>query len=227
MTSQFNSIIEKIKTDKNVQVAVASIAAASVLVIGGTTYYLNQSQPTNETYKKVASIGRERYEKIRKDKESDLKIDDKLVDSINSVTSSTSSNRLSEQKNSSDSSNQTHSSSDSFRSEVSSSVTPTLTSESTSTSESVESSNQYEESSNLSKTEDSNDRSVSNADQSSKKDNNLKKKEFSSRYIHKRNRRSTDQSDWNDGQPEKRRSDLVSGDNWNDEDVVEEIDTDK
>ena len=227
MTNQFNSIIEKIKTDKNVQVAVASIAAASVLVIGGTTYYLNQSQPTNETYKKVASIGRERYEKIRKDKESDLKIDDKLVDSINSATSSTSSNRLSEQKNSSDSSNQTHSSSDSFRSEVSSSVTPTLTSESTSTSESVESSNQYEESSNLSKTEDSNDRSVSNADQSSKKDNNLKKKEFSSRYIHKRNRRSTDQSDWNDGQPEKRRSDLVSGDNWNDEDVVEEIDTDK
>lgn len=214
MTSQFKSIIEKIKTDKNVQVAVASIAAATVLVIGGTMYYVSQThhQTDEQTYKKAASIGSEKYEKVRKDEESDTKIDDKLVESISSTTSSSSSN-------SSNSNNSTNSSSSSSRTSSSSnSQSVTQTNQSSQSTQSNDSSSAAETTS--ANTEDNRKEDSSRKTESKSKSESVKK---SSSGRSSRSKRSADQSDWDENQSETRKSEEVSGDNWNDEDSVEEL----
>ena len=217
MTSQFKSIIEKIKTDKNVQVAVASIAAATVLVIGGTMYYVSQThhQTGEQTYKKAASIGSEKYEKVRKDEESDTKIDDKLVESISSTTSSSSSNS----SNSSNSNNSTNSSSSSSRtSRSSNSQSVTQTNQSSQSTQSNDSSSAAETTS--ANTEDNRKEDSSRKTESKSKSESVKK---SSSGRSSRSKRSADQSDWDENQSETRKSEEVSGDNWNDEDSVEEL----
>ena len=217
MTSQFKSIIEKIKTDKNVQVAVASIAAATVLVIGGTMYYVSQTrhQTGEQTYKKAASIGSEKYEKVRKDEESDTKIDDKLVESISSTTSSSSSNP----SNSSNSSNSTNSSSSSSgTSSFSNSQSVTQTNQSSQSTQSNDSSSEAETTS--ANTEDNRKEDSSRKTESKSKSESVKK---SSSRRSSRSKRSADQSDWDENQSETRKSEEVSGDNWNDEDSVEEL----
>lgn len=217
MTSQFKSIIEKIKTDKNVQVAVASIAAATVLVIGGTMYYVSQThhQTGEQTYKKAASIGSEKYEKVRKDEESDTKIDDKLVESISSTTSSSSSNS----SNSSNSNNSTNSSSSSSRTSSSSnSQSVTQTNQSSQSTQSNDSSSTAETTS--ANTEDNRKEDSSRKTESKSKSESVKK---SSSGRSSRSKRSADQSDWDENQSETRKSEEVSGDNWNDEDSVEEL----
>lgn len=217
MTSQFKSIIEKIKTDKNVQVAVASIAAATVLVIGGTMYYVSQThqQSGEQTYKKAASIGSEKYEKVRKDEESDTKIDDKLVESISSTTSSSSSNS----SNSSNSNNSTNSSSSSSRTSSSSnSQSVTQTNQSSQSTQSNDSSSTAETTS--ANTEDNRKEDSSRKTESKSKSESVKK---SSSGRSSRSKRSADQSDWDENQSETRKSEEVSGDNWNDEDSVEEL----
>lgn len=214
MTSQFKSIIEKIKTDKNVQVAVASIAAATVLVIGGTMYYVSQThhQTDEQTYKKAASIGSEKYEKVRKDEESDTKIDDKLVESISSTTSSSSSN-------SSNSNNSTNSSSSSSgTSSSSNSQSVTQTNQSSQSTQSNDSSSAAETTS--ANTEDNRKEDSSRKTESKSKSESVKK---SSSGRSSRSKRSADQSDWDENQSETRKSEEVSGDNWNDEDSVEEL----
>lgn len=214
MTSQFKSIIEKIKTDKNVQVAVASIAAATVLVIGGTMYYVSQThhKTGEQTYKKAASIGSEKYEKVRKDEESDTKIDDKLVESISSTTSSSSSN-------SSNSNNSTNSSSSSSgTSSSSNSQSVTQTNQSSQSTQSNDSSSAAETTS--ANTEDNRKEDSSRKTESKSKSESVKK---SSSGRSSRSKRSADQSDWDENQSETRKSEEVSGDNWNDEDSVEEL----
>lgn len=214
MTSQFKSIIEKIKTDKNVQVAVASIAAATVLVIGGTMYYVSQThhQTGEQTYKKAASIGSEKYEKVRKDEESDTKIDDKLVESISSTTSSSSSN-------SSNSNNSTNSSSSSSgTSSSSNSQSVTQTNQSSQSTQSNDSSSAAETTS--ANTEDNRKEDSSRKTESKSKSESVKK---SSSGRSSRSKRSADQSDWDENQSETRKSEEVSGDNWNYEDSVEEL----
>lgn len=214
MTSQFKSIIEKIKTDKNVQVAVASIAAATVLVIGGTMYYVSHThhQTGEQTYKKAASIGSEKYEKVRKDEESDTKIDDKLVESISSTTSSSSSN-------SSNSNNSTNSSSSSSgTSSSSNSQSVTQTNQSSQSTQSNDSSSAAETTS--ANTEDNRKEDSSRKTESKSKSGSVKK---SSSGRSSRSKRSADQSDWDENQSETRKSEEVSGDNWNDEDSVEEL----
>lgn len=214
MTSQFKSIIEKIKTDKNVQVAVASIAAATVLVIGGTMYYVSQThhQTGEQTYKKAASIGSEKYEKVRKDEESDTKIDDKLVESISSTTSSPSGN-------SSNSNNSTNSSSSSSgTSSSSNSQNVTQTNQSSQSTQSNDSSSTAETTS--ANTEDNRKEDSSRKTESKSKSESVKK---SSSGRSSRSKRSADQSDWDENQSETRKSEEVSGDNWNDEDSVEEL----
>lgn len=214
MTSQFKSIIEKIKTDKNVQVAVASIAAATVLVIGGTMYYVSQTQQQTgeQTYKKAASIGSEKYEKVRKDEESDTKIDDKLVESISSTTSSLSSNS----SNSNTSTNSLSSSSGTSSSSNSQSVTQT--NQSSQSNQSNDSSSAAETTSAT--TEDNRKEDSSRKTESKSKSESVKK---SSSRRSSRSKRSADQSDWDENQSETRKSEEVSGDNWNDEDSVEEL----
>lgn len=214
MTSQFKSIIEKIKTDKNVQVAVASIAAATVLVIGGTMYYVSQThhQTDEQTYKKAASIGSEKYEKVRKDEESDTKIDDKLVESISSTTSSSSSNS----SNSNNSTNSSFSSSGTSSSSNSQSVTQT--NQSSQSTQSNDSSSAAETTS--ANTEDNRKEDSSRKTESKSKSESVKK---SSSGRSSRSKRSADQSDWDENQSETRKSEEVSGDNWNDEDSVEEL----
>lgn len=217
MTSQFKSIIEKIKTDKNVQVAVASIAAATVLVIGGTMYYVSQTrhQTGEQTYKKAASIGSEKYEKVRKDEESATKIDDKLVESISSTTSSSSSNS----SNSSNSNNSTNSSSSSSRTSSSSnSQSVTQTNQSSQSTQSNDSSSAAETTS--ANTEDNRKEDSSRKTESKSKSESVKK---SSSGRSSRSKRSADQSDWDENQSETRKSEEVLGDNWNDEDSVEEL----
>lgn len=217
MTSQFKSIIEKIKTDKNVQVAVASIAAATVLVIGGTMYYVSQTrhQTGEQTYKKAASIGSEKYEKVRKDEESATKIDDKLVESISSTTSSSSSNS----SNSSNSNNSTNSSSSSSRTSSSSnSQSVTQTNQPSQSTQSNDSSSTAETTS--ANTEDNRKEDSSRKTESKSKSESVKK---SSSGRSSRSKRSADQSDWDENQSETRKSEEVSGDNWNDEDSVEEL----
>ena len=217
MTSQFKSIIEKIKTDKNVQVAVASIAAATVLVIGVAMYYVSQTQQqtSEQTYKKAASIGSEKYEKVRKDEESDTKIDDKLVESISSTTSSSSSNS----SNSSNSNNSTNSSSSSSRTSSSSnSQSVTQTNQSSQSTQSNDSSSTAETTS--ANTEDNRKEDSSRKTESKSKSESVKK---SSSGRSSRSKRSADQSDWDENQSETRKSEEVSGDNWNDEDSVEEL----
>ena len=220
MTSQFKSIIEKIKTDKNVQVAVASIAAATVLVIGGTMYYVSQThhQTGEQTYKKAASIGSEKYEKVRKDEESDTKIDDKLVESISSTTSSSSSNS----SNSSNSNNSTNSSSSSSRTSSSSnSQSVTQTNQSSQSSQSTQSNDSSSTAETTSaNTEDNRKEDSSRKTESKSKSESVKK---SSSRRSSRFKRSADQSDWDENQSETRKSEEVSGDNWNDEDSVEEL----
>lgn len=216
MTSQFKSIIEKIKTDKNVQVAVASIAAATVLVIGGTMYYVSQThhQTGEQTYKKAASIGSEKYEKVRKDEESDTKIDDKLVESISSTTSSPSGN-------SSNSNNSTNSSSSSSgTSSSSNSQNVTQTNQSSQSTQSNDSSSAAETTS--ANTEDNRKEDSSRKTESKSKSKSESVKKSSSRRS-SRSKRSADQSDWDENQSETRKSEEVSGDNWNDEDSVEEL----
>lgn len=214
MTSQFKSIIEKIKTDKNVQVAVASIAAATVLVIGGTMYYVSQTQQqtSEQTYKKAVSIGSEKYEKVRKDEESDTKIDDKLVESISSTTSSLSSNS----SNSNTSTNSSSSSSGTSSSSNSQSVTQT--NQSSQSTQSNDSSSAAETTS--ANTEDNRKEDSSRKTESKSKSESVKK---SSGRRSSRSKRSADQSDWDENQSETRKSEEVSGDNWNDEDSVEEL----
>lgn len=214
MTSQFKSIIEKIKTDKNVQVSVASIAAATVLVIGGTMYYVSQThqQSGEQTYKKAASIGSEKYEKVRKDEESDTKIDDKLVESISSTTSSPSSNS----SNSNTSTNSSSSSSGTSSSSNSQSVTQT--NQSSQSTQSNDSSSAAETTS--ANTEDDRKEDSSRKTESKSKSESVKK---SSSRRSSRSKRSADQSDWDENQSETRKSEEVSGDNWNDEDSVEEL----
>lgn len=214
MTSQFKLIIEKIKTDKNVQVAVASIAAATVLVIGGTMYYVSQTQQQTgeQTYKKAASIGSEKYEKVRKDEESDTKIDDKLVESISSTTSSPSSNS----SNSNTSTNSSSSSSGTSSSSNSQSVTQT--NQSSQSTQSNDSSSAAETTS--ANTEDNRKEDSSRKTESKSKSESVKK---SSSRRSSRSKRSADQSDWDENQSETRKSEEVSGDNWNDEDSVEEL----
>lgn len=216
MTSQFKSIIEKIKTDKNVQVAVASIAAATVLVIGGTMYYVSQThhQTGEQTYKKAASIGSEKYEKVRKDEESDTKIDDKLVESISSTTSSLSSNS----SNSNTSTNSSSSSSGTSSSSNSQSVTQT--NQSSQSTQSNDSSSAAETTS--ANTEDNRKEDSSRKTESKSKSKSESVKKSSSRRS-SRSKRSADQSDWDENQSETRKSEEVSGDNWNDEDSVEEL----
>ena len=213
MTSQFTSIIEKIKTDKNVQVAVASIAAATVLVTSGTVYYISRgdSQSDVQSYKKASSIGVERYEKVRKDNSSDSKIDDKLFESISSATSGTSStsnssttNTSGEERATSGASRQTQSSSDSN----SSTVVQTVSNENRQNSEDQPSVNSVSE---------------DKEKPSKKEDSNQKTSESMQSRKPFRSRRSLDQSDWNNGQKETKKSDTVSGDSWNDEEVVEEL----
>lgn len=219
MTSQFKSIIEKIKTDKNVQVAVASIAAATVLVIGGTMYYVSQThhQTDEQTYKKAASIGSEKYEKVRKDEESDTKIDDKLVESISSTTSSSSSNS----SNSNNSTNSSSSSSGTSSSSNSQSVTRTnQSSQSSQSTQSNDSSSAAETTS--ANTEDNRKEDSSRKTESKSKSKSESVKKSSSRKS-SRSKRSADQSDWDENQSETRKSEEVSGDNWNDEDSVEEL----
>lgn len=216
MTSQFKSIIEKIKTDKNVQVAVASIAAATVLVIGGTMYYVSQThhQTDEQTYKKAASIGSEKYEKVRKDEESDTKIDDKLVESISSTTSSSSSN-------SSNSNNSTNSSSSSSgTSSSSNSQSVTQSSQSTQSTQSNDSSSAAETTSANTEDNRKEDSSRKTESKSKSKSESVKK---SSSVKSSRSKRSADQSDCDENQSETRKSEEVSGDNWNDEDSVEEL----
>ena len=214
MTSQFKSIIEKIKTDKNVQVAVASIAAATVLVIGGTMYYVSHThhQTGEQTYKKAASIGSEKYEKVRKDEESDTKIDDKLVESISSTTSSSSSNS----SNSNNSTNSSSSSSGTLSSSNSQSVTQTnQSSQSTQSNDSSSAAETTSANTEYNRKEDS-----SRKTESKSKSESVKK---SSSGKSSRSKRSADQSDWDENQSETRKSEEVSGDNWNDEDSVEEL----
>ena len=219
MTSQFKSIIEKIKTDKNVQVAVASIAAATVLVIGGTMYYVSQTQQQTgeQTYKKAASIGSEKYEKVRKDEESDTKIDDKLVESISPTTSSSSINS----SNSSNSNNSTNSSSSSSGTSSSfNSQNVTQTNQSSQSTQSNDSSSAAETTS--ANTEDNRKEDSSRKTESKSKSKSESVKKSSSRRS-SRSKRSADQSDWDENQSETRKSEEVSGDNWNDEDSVEEL----
>lgn len=241
MTSQFKLIIEKIKTDKNVQVAVASIAAATVLVIGGTSYYLsrseaqNQSKDPRQTYRRVASIRSNRYEKTRK-VDSDLKIDDKLVELLNSALSSSDTSRdktsaisakSSEIRNNLDSSQSTRSSQSDD-----SSVAQTVASESRHDSSiqlvgsaaSAES-NKPTESIEASESIDSS-KSIESTESRAKKENEakdkLKSRIFKTRSGKKKSR-SDDQIDLNDGQKRIERTEKVSSDSWNDEDVVEDI----
>ena len=228
MTSQFNSIIEKIKTDKNVQVAVASIAAATVLVISGTTYYISQShsQATDQTYKKVVSIGSEkseRYEKLRKDDAFDTRIDDKLLESISSATSSSSNSSSIDSSSTVDSS--------SFRSN--SSLTQSNQESQSSSSSEVQTISSdtrqetSERSNDQSETSESPTTSVEKENPSKKEASKPKVLERRSTKRSVRSKRSTDQSDWNNGQNETKKPDTVTGDNWNDEDVIEEINTDR
>lgn len=217
MTSQFKSIIEKIKTDKNVQVAVASIAAATVLVIGGTTYYISQthSQTEGQTYKKVASVGSEKYEKVRKDDASDVKIDDKLVESISPATSS-----ASNASSTSSSSNNSSSSSSSSSNSSNSQTTATQSNQSNDTSSDVRAASVNSEDDSKETTTESD---IRKEDSSKKKETKTKVVEISSNRRNVRSKRSEDQSDWDDGKLERRKSEEVSGDNWNDEDSVEEL----
>ena len=220
MTSQFKSIIEKIKTDKNVQVAVASIAAATVLVIGGTMYYVSQThhQTGEQTYKKAASIESEKYEKVRKDEESDTKIDDKLVESISSTTSSSSSNS----SNSSNSTNSSSSSSGTSSSSNSQSVTQTnQSSQSTQSNDSSSAAETTSANTEDNRKEDSSRKTESKSKSKSKSKSESVKKSSSGKSS--RSKRSADQSDWDENQSETRKSEEVSGDNWNDEDSVEEL----
>lgn len=214
MTSQFKSIIEKIKTDKNVQVAVASIAAATVLVICVTTYYISQthSQTERQTYKKVASVISEKYEKVRKDDTSETKIDDKLVESISSATANSSSSSSSNAASSSDSSNSLSLSS----SHSQSNTQPTQSNDVSSNVQAVASNS---EANNEEKTESDN----AKEDSSKKKESKRKVVEISSNRRNSRYKRFADQSDWDDSKPEIRKSEEVSVDNWNDEDSVEEL----
>ena len=228
MASQFNSIIEKIKTDKNVQVAVASIAAATVLVISCTTYYISQShsQATGQTYKKVVSIGSEkseRYEKLRKDDASDTHIDDKLVESISSATSSSSNSSNVDSSSTADSSS-SRSNSSLTRSNQESQSNHSSTVQTTSSEARQESS---EQSNDQSEIPESPSTSVEKENPSKKEASKPKVLERRSTKRSVRSKRSTDQSDWNDGQNETKKPDAVSGDSWNDEDVVEEINTDR
>ena len=214
MTSQFKSIIEKIKTDKNVQVAVASIAAATVLVIGGTTYYISQthSQTEGQTYKKVASVGSEKYEKVRKDDASEVKIDDKLVESIISATSSSS--------NASSTSSSSNNSSSSSSNSSNSQTTATQSNQTNDTSSNVRAASVNSEDDSK---ETATESDIRKEDSSKKKESKTKVVEISSNRRNVRSKRSEDQSDWDDGKPERRKSEEVSGDNWNDEDSVEEL----
>lgn len=236
MTSQFKLIIEKIKTDKNVRVAVASIAAATVLVIGGTTYYLsrseaqNQSKDQRQTYLRAASIKSNRYEKTRK-VDSDLKIDDKLVESLNSALSSSDTSRdktsdssvkSSETRNDQDSSQSTRSSQSD-----NSSVYQTVSSESRhdNSTQPVGSSAPTESTGSIESVEptkpvESTESSVKKVSETNK--DKLKSRIFKTRSDKKRSR-SEDQIDWNDGQKRIEKTEKVSSDSWNDEDVVEEI----
>lgn len=209
MISQFKSIIEKIKTDKNVQVAVASIAAATVLVIGGTTYYFSQtySQSSSQIYKRVTSVGSKKYEKVRDNDASDVKLDDKLVESISSTNS-----RLSSTVVNSNSSNDSSSSSESTQSTQSTK------------SDRSDDSNVQEVSSDSK--EDYKDRVESDSrkkDSSKTKESETKVLEIYSNRKNSKSKRSTDQSDWGDGETERTKSEEVSSDNWNDEDSIEEL----
>ena len=240
MTSQFKLIIEKIKTDKNVRVAVASIAAATVLVIGETTYYLsrsesqNQSKDLRQTYRRAASIRSNSYEKTRK-VDSDLKIDDKLVESLNSALSSsdtsrdknsTSSVKSSETRDNLDSSQSTRSSQseDSSAQTVASEsrhdssiqlVGSAASAESNKPTESIEASESIESSKPIEST-------GSRAKKETESKDKLKSRIFKTRSGKKKSR-SDDQIDWNDGQKRIERTEKVSSDSWNDEDVVEDI----
>ena len=213
MTSQFKSIIEKIKTDKNVQVAVASIAAATVLVIGGTIYYISQtqSQTADQTYKTVTSVGsKKKYEKVRNDDTSDVKLDDKLVESISYANSKSSSTAVN--SNSSDGS--------------SSSSESTQSTQSTQFNKSDRSDDSNVQEVSSDSKEDYKDHVESDSekkDSSKTKESETKVLEIYSNRKNSKSKRSTDQSDWGDGETEKTKSEEVSSDNWNDEDSIEEL----
>lgn len=223
MTSQFKSIIEKIKTDKNVQVAVASIAAATVLVIGGTIYYISQtqSQIADQTYKTVTSVGSKKYEKVRNDDASDVKLDDKLVESISSANSSYSSTAVNPRASNDSSLSFTNSA------QSNQSINSTNSTQSTQSNQSTRSddSSRFQEVSSNSK-EDYKDRVESDSekkDSSKTKGSETKVPEIYSNRKNSKSKRSTDQSDWESGDTERVKSEEVSSDNWNDEDSVEEL----
>ena len=212
MTSQFKSIIEKIKTDKNVQVAVASIAAATVLVIGGTTYYFSKtySQSSSQIYKRVTSVGSKKYEKVRDDDASDVKLDDKLVESISSTNFRSSSTAVN-----SDSSNDSSSSSESTQS--------TQSTQSTKSDRSDDSNVQEVSSDSKEDYKDHVESDSRKKDSSKTKESETKVLEIYSNRKNSKSKRSTDQSDWGDGETERTNSEEVSSDNWNDEDGIEEL----
>lgn len=209
MTSQFKSIIEKIKTDKNVQVAVASIAAATVLVIDGTTYYFSQtySQSSSQIYKRVTSVGSKKYEKVRDNDASDVKLDDKLVESISSTNSRSSSTVVN-----SNSSNDSSSSSES-----------TQSTQSTKSDRSDDSNVQEVSSDSKEDYKDHVESDRRKKDSSKTKESETKVLEIYSNRKNSKSKRSTDQSDWGDGETERTKSEEVSSDNWNDEDSIEEL----
>ena len=223
MTSQFKSIIEKIKTDKNVQVAVASIAAATVLVIGGTIYYISQtqSQIADQTYKTVTSVGSKKYEKVRNDDASDVKLDDKLVESISSANSSYSSTAVNPRASNDSSLSFTNSAQSNQSTNSTNSTQSTQSNQSTRSDDS----SRFQEVSSNSK-EDYKDRVESDSekkDSSKTKGSETKVPEIYSNRKNSKSKRSTDQSDWESGDTERVKSEEVSSDNWNDEDSVEEL----
>lgn len=226
MTSQFKSIIEKIKTDKNVQVAVASIAAATVLVIGGTIYYISQtqSQIADQTYKTVTSVGSKKYEKVRNDDASDVKLDDKLVESISSANSSYSSTAVNPRASNDSSLSFTNSAQSNQSTNSTNSTQSTQSTQSNQSTRSDDSSRFQEVSSNSK--EDYKDRVESDSekkDSSKTKGSETKVPEIYSNRKNSKSKRSTDQSDWESGDTERVKSEEVSSDNWNDEDSVEEL----
>lgn len=223
MTSQFKSIIEKIKTDKNVQVAVASIAAATVLVIGGTIYYISQtqSQIADQTYKTVTSVGSKKYEKVRNDDASDVKLDDKLVESISSANSSYSSTAVNPRASNDSSLSFTNSAQSNQSTNSTNSTQSTQSNQSTRSDDS----SRFQEVSSNSK-EDYKDRVESDSekkDSSKTKGSETKVPEIYSNRKNSKSKRSTDQSDWESGDTERVKSEEVSSDNWDDEDSVEEL----
>ncbi len=223
MTSQFKSIIEKIKTDKNVQVAVASIAAATVLVIGGTIYYISQtqSQIADQTYKTVTSVGSKKYEKVRNDDASDVKLDDKLVESISSANSSYSSTAVNPRASNDSSLSFTNSAQSNQSTNSTNSTQSTQSNQSTRSDDS----SRFQEVSSNSK-EDYKDRVESDSekkDSSKTKGSETKVPEIYSNRKNSKSKRSTDQSDWESGDTERVKSEEVFSDNWNDEDSVEEL----